>query len=84
MYLGQNLSVAMSQPLNPLSSDKFQRSINEGDFEFLKFLPFDELSMRMSGKILAGQPARSNLLKVKGNHGPGNRLNFEKYIFEIL
>ncbi|XP_023339413.1 serine/threonine-protein kinase 3 [Eurytemora carolleeae] len=46
---GQNLSVAMSQPLNPLSSDKFQRSINEGDFEFLKFLPFDELSMRMSG-----------------------------------
>ena len=75
----------MSQPLNPLSSDKFQRSINEGDFEFLKFLPFDELSMRMSGKILAGQPARSNWLKfVKGNHGPVNRLNFEKYIFEIL
>ena len=50
----------MSQPLNPLSSDKFQRSINEGDFEFLKFLPFDELSMRMSGRILPGQTAGPN------------------------
>jgi len=39
----------MSQPLNPLSSDKFQRSINEGDFEFLKYLPYDELTMRMGG-----------------------------------
>lgn len=46
---GQNLSVAMSQPLNPLSSDKFHRSINEGDFEFLKFLPYEELTMRMGG-----------------------------------
>jgi len=46
---GQNLSVAMSQPLNPLSSDKFHRSINEGDFEFLKFLPYEELMMRMGG-----------------------------------
>jgi len=46
---GQNLSVGMSQPLNPLSSDKFQRSINEGDFEFLKYLPYDELTMRMGG-----------------------------------
>ena len=50
----------MSQPLNPLSSDKFQRSINEGDFEFLKFLPFDELSMRMSGRIFPGQTAGPN------------------------
>lgn len=46
---GQNLSVAMSQPLNPLSSDKFHRSINEGDFEFLKLLPYEELTMRMGG-----------------------------------
>ena len=51
---GQNLQAAMNQqqqagPVNPLSSDKFQRSIIEGDFEFLKFLPYDELTMRMAG-----------------------------------
>jgi len=52
---GQNLQVAMNQqqtpvgPVNPLSSDKFQRSIIEGDFEFLKFLPYEELTMRMAG-----------------------------------
>jgi len=28
---------------------KFQRSINEGDFEFLKYLSYDELTGRMSG-----------------------------------
>ena len=53
---GQNLQAAMSQqqqagPVNPLSSDKFQRSIIEGDFEFLKFLPYDELTMRMAGML---------------------------------
>jgi hypothetical protein len=53
---GQNLSAGMGghhQPLmNPLSSDmsKFQRSINEGDFEFLKYLTFDDLTLRMSGE----------------------------------
>jgi len=29
--------------------NKFQRSINEGDFEFLKYLSYDELTGRMSG-----------------------------------
>jgi len=29
--------------------DKFQRSITDGDFEFLKFLSYDELTSRMSG-----------------------------------
>jgi hypothetical protein len=54
---GQNLSAGMGghhQPLmNPLSSDmsKFQRSINEGDFEFLKYLTFDDLTLRMSGEF---------------------------------
>ncbi len=55
---GQNLSAGMGghhQPLmNPLSSDmsKFQRSINEGDFEFLKYLTFDDLTLRMSGEYV--------------------------------
>jgi len=47
---GQNLSAGLgSGGVNLLSSDKFQRSINEGDFQFLKFLPFDELTKRMAG-----------------------------------
>merc|ERR1719320_1550571 len=32
-----------------MDMDKFQRSITEGDFEFLKFLSYDELTGRMSG-----------------------------------
>jgi len=50
---GQNLSTGLGGQamINPLSSDmsKFQRSINEGDFEFLKYLTFDDLTLRMSG-----------------------------------
>jgi len=29
--------------------DKFQRSITDGDLEFLKFLSYDELTSRMAG-----------------------------------
>lgn len=49
---GQNLSTSglgQQHPLNPLSSDKFHRSINEGDFHFLKYLSYQELTMRMGG-----------------------------------
>ena len=51
---GQNLSAGLGSGgggVNLLSSDKFQRSINEGDFQFLKFLPFDELTKRMAGRL---------------------------------
>lgn len=51
---GQNLSVsgisgAQHHPLNPLNSDKFHRSINEGDFHFLNYLSYQEITMRMAG-----------------------------------
>jgi len=50
---GQNLSTSglgqQQHPLNPLSSDKFHRNINEGDFHFLKYLSYQELTMRMGG-----------------------------------
>ena len=53
---GQNLSAGLgSGGVNLLSSDKFQRSINEGDFQFLKFLPFDELTKRMAGRLTCRQ-----------------------------
>jgi len=32
-----------------MEMDKFQRSITDGDFEFLKFLSYDDLTGRMSG-----------------------------------
>merc|ERR1712142_87878 len=32
-----------------MDMDKFQRSITDGDFEFLKFLSYEELTGRMSG-----------------------------------
>ena len=52
--VGQNLSTSglgqQQHPLNPLSSDKFHRNINEGDFHFLKYLSYQELTMRMGGK----------------------------------
>jgi hypothetical protein len=52
---GQNLSTSLGQVMNPLSADmsKFQRSINEGDFEFLKYLSYDDLTLRMSGKFIS-------------------------------
>ena len=53
MCLGQGggytgLSTGNLGTANP--DTKFQRSINEGDFEFLKYLSYDELTGRMSGK----------------------------------
>jgi len=39
----------VTQPSFTSDASKFQRSINEGDFEFLKFLSYDELTARMAG-----------------------------------
>jgi len=44
---GPNVSV--NPPSHTSDMSKFQRSINDGDFEFLKFLSYDELTSRMSG-----------------------------------
>jgi len=41
--------VSVNPPSLTSDMSKFQRSINDGDFEFLKFLSYDELTSRMSG-----------------------------------